>query len=118
MVTSFVKTDLANGSLETGANWEDGDVTAAMDYYANPDEIQINFLVDGGFNSKTVADYISTIVNLRKDCFGIIGARVSDIQGQTAAIATTNLITYKKTLSITTIIIHKKKSIIIKIFCL
>jgi len=101
MTTGFVKTDLVNGSLETGANFDDTDVTAALDFYSNPDEIQINFLVDGGFNSKTVADYIATIVALRKDCFGIIGARVSDIQGLTAAIATTNLITYKKTLSIT-----------------
>jgi phage tail sheath protein FI len=101
MTTGFVKTALANGVLETGDNWADADVLIGLDKYSNPEEIDIDFLVDGGFNSATVANYIAGIVADRKDCFGIIGARVSDIQNQTTAAAVTNLIAYKKTLSIT-----------------
>jgi len=101
MTTGFIKTDLANGSLETGANWDDSDVTAALDYFSNPDTVAISYLVDGGFNSATVANYIASIVGARKDCFGILGARVADVQGQTAATATTNLVSYRKSLSIT-----------------
>lgn len=99
--TGFAKTALTNGSLETGANWDDSDVTNAFDKYSNPDVISIAFLVDGGFNSKTVHDYIATIVAARKDCFGVLGARVSDIQGLSAVVASANVVAYRKTLAIT-----------------
>jgi len=98
--TGFVKTALANGKLETGSNWADADVVVGLELFTNPEEYDIAFLVDGGFNSLTVHNKIIEICAARKDCFGILGARTTDIQNLTSAAAVTNLIAYKKSLSL------------------
>ena len=98
-LASFTKTALAYGAIVTGS-LDDGDVTAALDLFSNPDEYQIDFIVDGGFNTKTVQEKCSSISASRKDCLAIIGARTEDISNKTVSAATKAVIAYKKTLSI------------------
>ncbi len=98
-LASFNKISLANGFIASG-NLSDGDVTNSMDLYSNEDEIEINYITDGGFNTKVVQEKVASIAASRKDCFGIIGARTEDIVNKTNAAASASVIAYRKTLSI------------------
>lgn len=104
-IASVVKTNLSNGLLETGL-LVGSDVTAGFDYYANKNTIQIDYLVDGGYNfttntdTKTVHNYIAAIAAARKDCFAVLAPNTTDILNKSNADIVNTLINYKNSLSV------------------
>ena len=65
--TDYVSLDGdSNGSTIT-----DSDITAAFDLYQNPEEIDVNILIDSN-KSTTVKTYLDTMCNARKDCMAVL----------------------------------------------
>lgn len=104
LTTQGTAVALASGLIEDVAIDSSTNVNLITDgfgLYSNPDEISIDYLVDGGYNFEVAHNTIAGICGERKDCFGILGANVADIQNLTKETATSNVIAYRQRLSIT-----------------
>jgi len=74
-----------------------GDITAGYDLFNNPEEFDVNILLDGANNDDVTHDYIITICENRMDCIAIIAALSVDVFAADVATAINNIITYKTT---------------------
>ena len=62
--------DLASGS--NGNAVADADVNLGWDTFANPDNIDVRILINGGYTSVTVQLKMKTIAEARKDCVAVL----------------------------------------------
>lgn len=72
-----------------------GDVLAAYDLYAEPDKIDINILISGGWSNQVVDIYIDNIVRKRRDCISILGTDKSVIYGKKVSKATEDSVKWR-----------------------
>jgi len=70
--STFFTTDyLTFGGGSNGGTITDSDITAGYDLYQNPEEIDVNILIDSG-KSTTVKTYLDTMCIERKDCMAVL----------------------------------------------
>ena len=79
-------TNLAFAGGTDGTAVTDGLVNTGLDKFSNPDEIDINIIINGGYTTPAVQNKIITICGARKDCFGLLDAPLTS---ETAAEAIT-----------------------------
>jgi phage tail sheath protein FI len=65
-------TALAIAQGSDGSAVTDSQINAGWDKFANPDEININILVNAGYTSTAVQNKLITIAESRKDCIAIL----------------------------------------------
>lgn len=75
----------------------DADIIDGYNLYNNPEEIDINLVLDGG-KSDTVKETIVTLCELRKDCMAILDIPSSDVLNQTGSEAM-NVIEYRNSVN-------------------
>jgi len=70
------------------------DLLNAYDIFSNKETLDVDIVIanelDGGVSAKALVD-------ARQDCIGFIGANYSDVVGQKSAVATANLVSWRKT---------------------
>lgn len=69
---TFFTTDYI--TLQAGSNGgsiTDSEIETAFDLYQNPEEIDVNILIDSG-KSTTIKSYLDTICQTRKDCMAVL----------------------------------------------
>jgi hypothetical protein len=64
-------TTLAIGGGSNGAAVSDSHINTAWDKFANPDDVDIRILINGGYSSVPVQQKMKTIAESRKDCIAI-----------------------------------------------
>jgi len=91
-VDSIVGTALLGGVDGAPA---DGDVQTAYDLFDNPEEFDVNIIIDAGHAAVTQQYIIDNICDVRKDCVAVMSVGYSDVVGQAAGDAATAAATYK-----------------------
>jgi phage tail sheath protein FI len=98
-VRDFVLSGGANGSLPTAANY----VTAYTDYFADPEEVDVQLLIGNGANSevdaKTIADSLISIASARRDCLAFISPALNDVNLADKNTVLKNLLEFRNTLT-------------------
>ncbi|WP_298752196.1 phage tail sheath C-terminal domain-containing protein [uncultured Arcobacter sp.] len=94
-VKSFEAEQFVNG---VAGDITDAEVINGYDLFANPEDVEVDLLIDGVNNSVTVQQYlIDSIAEVRKDCFVILTPEKTDVVNQIdASTAVSNMITYRK----------------------
>lgn len=95
-VASREAVSLAGGVLATPTGTE---VALGFDLYADPEEFDINIIIDGEYTDATNHGYIiDNVVDVRKDCVGILTVPKADVVGVVDySTAVNNMITYRGT---------------------
>ncbi len=94
-ILAFEATALAGGV--EGAPGND-DIILGLDLFANPEEFDINLILDAASTNITVQAEIISIASSRKDCMGILGVPKIDVVNIPAGTATTNCTDYRDTI--------------------
>ena len=78
LVSQTTAVDLTGGTLAAQALITNALVNTAMDSQYKPkDKLKFNFLFDGSYTNSTVQNNIVSIVEARKDCFGIASVGIT-----------------------------------------
>jgi hypothetical protein len=77
-------TALAMASGSDGSAPSDGQINTGWDTFANPDEVDVRMLINGGNTSVTVQTKLKTIAEARKDCIAILDVPYSVLTSVTA----------------------------------
>ena len=90
------KTLLAGGIDAEAANSE---VFLGYDLYENPEEFEVNMLIDGAYTNSIVQQYIiDNILEVRRDCVGYFSVPKDTVVGQASvSAAVTDMIEYRTT---------------------
>lgn len=72
-----------------------GDIQTGYDLFANPNDITISFLMDGGNDNETIQSYITTITGSRRDGVAVHSVPDSEYRGLDISTAVDNIVTYK-----------------------
>jgi hypothetical protein len=95
-IASYLFSDGSLISLVEGvdSDIQQDDLLNAYELWSNKEEVDIDIVIanelDGGASAKSLVDS-------RQDCICFIGANYSDVVGKKAAIAVSNLVTWRKT---------------------
>jgi len=73
-----------------------GDIQLGYDLLANPEEVDVNILLDGGNVNETIQGYIIDIAQTRKDCIAVVCVPTATMAGDLST-AVTACVTYKTT---------------------
>lgn len=75
----------------------DGDIMTGYDLFADPEEIDINILIDGGNTSSTIQQYIiDNVADKRKDCVAVLCVPKDEVVNvATISTAVTNVKEYR-----------------------
>ena len=94
-VYTQLKTDLVGGVDNIAANSE---VFTGFDLYDNPEEFDVNMIIDGAYSNAVVQQYIiDNILETRRDCVGYFTVPKTTVVNQTnVSTAVTNMIEYRK----------------------
>lgn len=89
------KTALVGGVDVIATNSE---VTRGFDLYENPEEFDVNMLIDGAYTDAPIQQYIiDNILTVRKDCVGYFTVPKNTVVGQASVSAAINdMIAYRK----------------------
>lgn len=91
---SISATELTGGAVGT---FDNDEVFAGYDQFSNPEEFDVNILIDGANNNATVQGYIKAICESRKDCFGIFTPPKNQVVGvKPVSKIVSNLVSYRK----------------------
>lgn len=95
-VATTSKTSLAGGVDAEAANSE---IFMGFDLYENPEEFDVNMIIDGAYSNALTQQYIiDNILSTRKDCVGYFTVPKTTVVGQaTVSAAVTDMIEYRKT---------------------
>jgi len=88
-VPSLMRLDLDSGS--DGSAITDADLVNGWDEFANPDDIDIRILINGGETSVTVQTKMKTVAEARADCFAVLDVPWSSVQ------SVTDIVTFRTT---------------------
>lgn len=93
---SFEETSLTGGVGETPST---GEIIIAYDLFDNPEDVNVNILIDGGNTNATVQQHIiDNIAEVRKDLVVYLTCLKDDVVNvANISTAISNLITYRKT---------------------
>lgn len=98
---AITKTKLVGGEISsdnTYAAISNGEIDNAYNMFANPEEFDVNILIDAGNTASTIQKNIKNICEARKDCFAILGVPKAQVVGVDATTANANVIKYRKEL--------------------
>lgn len=73
---------LAQGAV--GSAVSDSNVATGWDVFANPDEVDVRLLINGGYSGTTVQSKMKTIAESRKDCIAILDVPSDQIASVTS----------------------------------
>lgn len=85
--------------LESGIDGtpDTGDIIDGYDLFANPEEFDVNILIDGANNNETVQSHIVDICDTRMDCMGVLSIPEDEMVGIALSTAISNCLTYRNT---------------------
>ena len=75
---------LAQGS--DGSAISDSQITTGWDFFANPDDVDVRLLLNGGQTSVTVQTKMKTIAEARKDCIAVLDMPYSELDSVSSMI--------------------------------
>ena len=93
-IGSFVSTAMLGAA--DGAP-TDGNTQMAYDLFNNPEEFDVNIIIDAGHSAVIQQYLVDNICESRLDCVAVMSVAYSDVVGVAAGTAATNCATYKQT---------------------